>query len=169
MRYSQFLTETTVGHHTISYNSLTPKPVEGDQDALKPKKIKITPARVAELLGPYTYVRLMDQIQAVVPLAIYLMLFQVLVLRQPIEAVVTLCLGLVAVIIGLAVFMEGLSTGLMPFGTIIGDNLPKKAAMSVVLIIIGILGVGVTFAEPAIGALQAFGAAVDVKKSSLFI
>ena len=67
-----------------------------------------------------------------------------------------LCLGLVAVIIGLAVFMEGLSNGLMPFGTIIGDNLPKKASMAVVLIIIGILGVGVTFAEPAVGALQAF-------------
>ena len=31
--------------------------------------------------------------------------------------------------------------------------------------IIGILGVGVTFAEPAIGALQAFGASVDVNKA----
>jgi len=72
---------------------------------------------------------------------------------------------LVAVVIGLAVFMEGLSTGLMPFGNIIGDNLPKKASMSVVLLIIGILGVGVTFAEPAIGALQAFGASVDVNKA----
>ena len=72
---------------------------------------------------------------------------------------------MVAVVIGLAVFMEGLSTGLMPFGNIIGDNLPKKASMSVVLLIIGILGVGVTFAEPAIGALQAFGASVDVNKA----
>jgi len=61
--------------------------------------------------------------------------------------------------------MEGLSTGLMPFGNIIGDNLPKKASMFVVLLIIGILGVGVTFAEPAIGALQAFGASVDVNKA----
>ena len=86
-------------------------------------------------------------------------------LQQPIEAALTLCLGLVAVIVGLAVFMEGLNTGLMPFGTIIGDNLPKKATMGVVLLIIGILGVGVTFAEPAIGAFQAFGASVDVTKA----
>ena len=99
----------------------------------------------------------MEQVKAVVPLAAYLMIFQILVLRHPIEAALILCLGLIAVIIGLAVFMEGLSTGLMPFGTIIGDNLPKKASMPVVLCIIGILGVGVTFAEPAIGALQAFG------------
>ena len=53
----------------------------------------------------------------------------------------------------------------MPFGNIIGDNLPKKASMTVVLIIIGILGVGVTFAEPAIGALQAFGSSIDVTRA----
>ena len=165
MRYSQFLTQTALKHQTVSYNLLTPKPVEGDPTALIPKKIKVTPMRVAELLGPYTYVRLMDQIQAVVPLAAYLMLFQVLVLRQPIDSAISLCVGLTAVMVGLAIFMEGLNVGLMPFGTIIGDNLPKKASMTVVLIIIGILGVGVTFAEPAIGALQAFGASVDVVKA----
>ena len=118
-----------------------------------------------EILGPYCGIRILDQLKAVVPLAAYLMLFQILVLRHPIDSAITLCLGLVAVIVGLAVFMEGLSTGLMPFGNIIGDNLPKKAPMGVVLLIIGILGVGVTFAEPAIGALQAFGASVDVTRA----
>jgi hypothetical protein len=49
----------------------------------------------------------------------------------------------------------------MPFGTVIGDTLPKKAAMPVVLIIIGMLGVGVTYAEPAIGALKAFGTSIN--------
>ena len=76
-----------------------------------------------------------------------------------------LVVGLAAVIIGLALFMEGLNVGLMPFGTLIGDKLPKKASMPVMLVIIAILGVGVTFAEPAIGALQAFGASVDVEKA----
>ena len=37
--------------------------------------------------------------------------------------------------------------------------------MPVVLVIIGMLGVGVTFAEPAIGALQAFGSSVDVTRA----
>ena len=165
MRYSQYLAQTNVRHKTVSYNLLTPKPVEGDPDALKPKKIEMTLKSAGNLLGPYSYVRIMDQIKAVVPLAVYLILFQVLVLRQPIDQAVSLCIGLAAVMVGLAVFMEGLSTGLMPFGKIIGDNLPKKASMTVVYIIIGILGVGVTFAEPAIGALQAFGASVDVRKA----
>ena len=149
-------------HRTINYNLLTALAKPSASGSLAPPKIDLSFKQAFDLLAPYCSSRIMEQVKAVVPLAAYLMIFQILVLRHPIESAVVLCLGLVAVIIGLAVFMEGLSNGLMPFGTIIGDNLPKKASMAVVLIIIGILGVGVTFAEPAIGALQAFGSSVDV-------
>jgi uncharacterized membrane protein (DUF485 family) len=159
MKYSDFVHESEIKHNTISYNLLTPSPAEGK--SLKAEKIQIGFAKAVSLLAPYTYVRILDQVKAVFPLAIYLFLFQLLILRQPISSAGTICLGLMAVIVGLAIFMEGLKTGLMPFGTIIGDNLPKRASMPVVLIIIAILGVGVTFAEPAIGALQAFGSSVN--------
>ncbi len=159
MKYSDFVHESEIKHNTISYNLLTPTPSKGK--SLKPEKIQIGFGRALTLLAPYTYVRILEQVKAVFPLAIYLFLFQLLILRQPISSATTICLGLMAVIIGLAIFMEGLKTGLMPFGTIIGDNLPKKASMPVVLIIIAILGVGVTFAEPAIGALQAFGSSIN--------
>jgi hypothetical protein len=162
VRYSQYLNAAAVRHRSISYNSLAPS-VDGKSQ--KPSRIKMNFNQVMVLLAPYCGLRVFDQLKAVAPLAAYLMLFQLLVLRHPIDSAVTLCFGLIAVVVGLAVFMEGLSTGLMPFGTIIGDNLPKKASMVVVLIVIGILGVGVTFAEPAIGALQAFGSSVDVMKA----
>lgn len=161
MRYSDYLNKVNVRHRTVNYNLLTSKSKSGT-GSLAPPKINLSAKQAFDLLAPYCSSRIMEQVKAVVPLAAYLMIFQILVLRHPIEAALVLCLGLIAVIIGLAVFMEGLSTGLMPFGTIIGDNLPKKASMPVVLTIIGILGVGVTFAEPAIGALQAFGSSVDV-------
>ncbi len=161
MKYSDFLHESEVKHNTISYNLLTPKPVKGK--SLKPEKIKVDASKAISLLAPYTYVRVLEQVKAVVPLAAYLFLFQLLILRQPIASASTITLGLVAVIIGLAIFMEGLKVGLMPFGNIIGDTLPKKASMFVVLIIIAILGVGVTYAEPAIGALKAFGASINPK------
>ncbi len=161
MKFSDYIHESEIKHRTISYNLLTPKPVKGDSDALKPKKIKIGLFKAFTLLAPYTSVRVMEQTRAVLPLAAYLFLFQLLILRQPISSAMTICLGLIAVIIGLAVFMEGLKVGLMPFGTIIGDNLPKKASMPIVLTIIGLLGIGVTFAEPAIGALQAFGSSIN--------
>ena len=164
LTYAKYLDAVTIRHRSVSYNQLAPAGDPSFVD-LKPKKLDLSFSQSVEILGPYCGIRIMDQLKAVVPLAAYLMLFQVLILRHPIDSAITLCLGLVAVIVGLAVFMEGLSTGLMPFGNIIGDNLPKKASMGVVLLIIGILGVGVTFAEPAIGALQAFGASVDVARA----
>ncbi|MDC1382598.1 DUF1538 domain-containing protein [Candidatus Puniceispirillum sp.] len=162
VRYSQYLNAAAVKHRSLSYNVLAPKPTG---QGARPDRINLSFSQVLELLAPYCGVRVFDQLKAVAPLAAYLMLFQLLVLRHPIDSALTLCVGLIAVVVGLAVFMEGLTTGLMPFGNIIGDNLPKKASMFVVLLIIGILGVGVTFAEPAIGALQAFGASVDVNKA----
>ena len=165
MRFGEFVAKHKIRHTAISYNLLTPKPDPSGEKDLRPSSIEITPSLAAALLGPYVGARIMEQVKAVVPLAVYLMMFQMLVLNYPIQGAFSLFLGLVAVIIGLAVFMEGLNVGLMPFGTIIGNNLPKKASMFVVLIIIGILGVGVTFAEPAIGALQAFGSSVDVTKA----
>ena len=164
LTYAKYMDAVAVRHRSISYNRLAPTGDPSKMD-LKPKKLDLSFSQSVEILGPYCGIRILDQLKAVVPLAAYLMLFQILILRHPIDSAITLCLGLVAVIVGLAVFMEGLSTGLMPFGNIIGDNLPKKASMSVVLLIIGILGVGVTFAEPAIGALQAFGASVDVTRA----
>ena len=161
MKFSDYIHESEVQHNSISYNLLTPKPIKGKLDSLKPQKIKVGPIKALNLIFPYTWVRILEQIKAVFPLAAYLFLFQLLILRQPIGEASTICLGLIAVIVGLAIFMEGLKVGLMPFGTIIGDNLPKKASMPTVLIIIAILGVGVTFAEPAIGALQAFGASIN--------
>ncbi len=164
MRYAEYLNSFAIKHRSISYNRITPARDPNDTSAALPR-VEVTFAQAMDLLAPYCGSRILEQLKAVVPLAAYLTLFQLLVLRHPVEAAMTLAFGLVAVVIGLAVFMEGLSTGLMPFGNIIGDNLPKKASMPVVLLIIGILGVGVTFAEPAIGALQAFGASVDVTKA----
>ena len=159
MKYSDFVHESEIKHNTISYDLLTPKPLKSGE--VKQDKIKIDFLKAFSLLAPYTYIRVLEQVKAVVPLAAYLFLFQMVILRQPIAEASTISLGLVAVIIGLAIFMEGLKTGLMPFGNIIGDTLPKKASLFVVLIIIAILGVGVTYAEPAIGALKAFGASVN--------
>ena len=165
LRYSSVLRSNAVRHREISYNQLTPKPVRGKKDSLKPQRLRLGFEKTMALLMPYSGVRVLEQMKAVIPLALYLLLFQLIILRQPVEAAMLLVGGLTAVIVGLALFMEGLNVGLMPFGTLIGDKLPRKASMPVMLAIIAILGVGVTFAEPAIGALQAFGASVDVTRA----
>ena len=165
LRYSSVLRSNAVRHREISYNELTPKPVRGKKDSLKPKRLRLGFEQTMALLMPYSGVRVLEQMKAVIPLALYLVLFQLIILRQPVEAALLLVGGLSAVIVGLALFMVGLNVGLMPFGTLIGDKLPRKASMPVMLLVIAVLGVGVTFAEPAIGALQAFGASVDVTRA----
>jgi hypothetical protein len=117
------------------------------------------------LLEPYISSRLKDQLTAVVPLAAYLALFLILVLRQLVEDALMITGGLVAVVVGLMFFMEGLRIGLMPFGEQIGHSLPRRSPLPLVLIITLLLGIGVTFAEPAIGALQSAGANIVVERA----
>ena len=51
------------------------------------------------------------------------------------------------------------------FWETIGSKLPLKLPLLGVLFIAFLLGIGVTFAEPAIGALQAVGSIVDPKQA----
>ena len=168
IRYGDFTRELSHEQLSVSYGDLTPH-AEYDADGklipYKPADLKLTPTNVMRLLTPYVSVRLMDQIRAVVPLALYLILFQLLILRQMVDDSALITAGLFAVIIGLMLFMEGLKLGLMPFGEEIGNKLPKKVTLPVVLSVTFLLGIGVTFAEPAIGALQAVGAIVDVNRA----
>jgi hypothetical protein len=94
-------------------------------------------------------------------------LFQLLILRQYVVESWIITAGLLSVILGLMLFMEGLKVGLMPFGETIGHILPTKSPLYVVLAIAFLLGIGVTFAEPAIGALQQAGAIVEVSNAPL--
>jgi len=149
-----------------SLNDLYPKSTTDADGNFVPAAIEPMQFDTAEklsLLKPYVSVRFRDQFKAVVPLAVYLALFLIVVLRQSIDEALLITAGLFAVIVGLMFFMEGLRIGLMPFGTIIGHSLPQHSPLPLVLLITFLLGIGVTFAEPAIGALQAAGANISVQ------
>jgi hypothetical protein len=168
IRFGDFVREVSLRQNFISYNALTPS-LELDEDGneipYQPTRLHLSGIDMYRLLGPYVGFRLISQVRAVVPLAAYLFLFQILILRQGVLDHWVITAGLIAVILGLMIFMEGLKLGLMPFGGIIGHSLPKKSGLVVVLLITFLLGIGVTFAEPAIGALQAVGAIVDVAQA----
>ena len=93
MRYSDYLNQVNVRHRTVNYNLLTSKNKSGDKGSLAPSKIELSAKQAFDLLAPYCSSRIMEQVKAVVPLAAYLMIFQILVLRHPIEAALILCLG----------------------------------------------------------------------------
>jgi hypothetical protein len=168
MRFGDFQRQLTAGRNEVSLNDLLILPerdAEGRLVPRVPERIKLTAGEAIRLLQPYVSVRFMEQVKAVVPLGLYLALFQILFLRQMVEDSWIITAGLFAVIAGLMFFMEGLKLGLMPFGTIIGSNLPKKSPLPLVLFITLLLGIGVTFAEPAIGALKAAGQNVSVERA----
>ncbi len=166
--FGSFTRELNVNLDTISYNELT-APIERDaegNEVIKPlEPLSLSSRDVYRLLRPYLSIRFFEQVRAVLPLAVYLALFQLFILRESIADAATITAGLVAVIIGLMIFMEGLKVGLMPFGESLGTSLPAKAGLAVVLTVVFLLGIGVTFAEPAIGALQTAGSLVDVTRA----
>jgi len=166
IRFGKYLKEAATHYESVSYNDLIPEvqfDADGNEIPARVVDIKVRSIDVYRLLQPYVTNRVMEQVKAVVPLAVYLMLFQMIILRQSVNDSSIIVAGLLAVIVGLMFFMEGLKVGLMPFGSSLGTSLPAKSSLPVVLIIAFLLGIGVTFAEPAIGALKAAGQVVKVE------
>ncbi len=166
--FSDYLSAHRALKNEVSGNLFTKLPefdADGKPIPMEQEPVRFSATEVLLLIQPYVSTRFMDQVRAVVPLALYLALFQILVLSQVVEDSMLITGGLFAVIVGLMIFMEGLARGLMPFGGIIGSTLPRKSPLPLVLFITLLLGIGVTFAEPAIGALQAAGQNISVERA----
>jgi len=160
IRFGDYTREVQAEYVQISYNDLTK-----GSETKQAKTIRLRSVDIYRLIKPYISVRFMEQVSGLLPLALYLVFFQVFILRQTVSDSSIIAIGLLAVILGLMFFMEGIKQGLMPFGEIIGNTLPKKVSLNMVLLIAFLLGIGVTFAEPAIGALKAAGSLVEVEKA----
>jgi hypothetical protein len=109
--------------------------------------------------------RLADQSRAVLPLALFLALFAWIFLRSMIEGGESVALGVIAIICGLMLFIEGVQHGLMPFSENIGYRLPGRSPMPLILLLACVIGVAATFAEPAIAALKALGGITDAARA----
>jgi hypothetical protein len=162
LRYGQFLGAIRRHHRQISYNDV----VAFEREAA-PAQSRLRAIDLHRLLTPYVSVRFFEQTRAVVPLALLLVAFQALALRSFPGDAEQIALGIAAVILGLMLFMEGVKHGLMPFAENIGYLLPGRVGVLTILAFGGILGVAATFAEPAIGALQAAGEGVSAQRAAL--
>ena len=124
-------------------------------------RVSVSFGQALKMLGPYAQGKIVEQIKTVFLIVAYLVLFQLVVLNIPISDALVVALGIGVVVLGLAFFMEGLFFGLMPLGEICGIRLPQKTVLPVILIFAFILGLGATFAEPAIGVLKSAGSSVQ--------
>jgi len=129
--------------------------------------IKIPHRQAFNLIKRWGLAKIQEQFPSVVFISLYLIIFQVFILGMPVSNALTLVAGIALVILGLAFFLEGLSLGLMPLGERLGQKMPAKAPLGVLLIFAAILGVGATLAEPAIASLKIAGSSVQWQNSPL--
>ena len=146
---------------------MTKKPVNTKEQDYGTGRLKLGFSKTMDILLPYIGRKIIEQVKIVWFIIAYLVLFQIFVLKLPIVFSLMIAVGVLFVILGLTFFMEGLDVGLMPFGEIIGSVLPKKSKLPVILIFAVLLGIGATFAEPAIAVLKAAGSGVEAEKAPL--
>ena len=96
---------------------------------------------------------LRDSVRDLAPIILVIAAFQVLVLRQPIPDFLDLVVGCACVVVGLALFVQGLEAGLFPIGSMLADGLARKGSLPWLLAFAFGLGFGTTVAEPALIAV----------------
>jgi hypothetical protein len=155
IRYGDYLGHVRARQIAISYNQVTAF------DARHRRRPRLRPRDLYRLLAPYASVRFLEQFRAVLPVTLFLALFQVLALKSDVDGAEGIVFGIGLVMVGLMLFMEGLKHGLMPFSENIGHLMPQRFSLAAVLGVAFVLGAAATFAEPAIGALKTLGSLTD--------
>ena len=84
------------------------------------------------------------------PIVVVVSFFQIVVLREPFPNLPEIIVGLLFVVIGLMLFIEGLEIGLFPIGENLSYALTKKGSLSWLLLFSFLLGFSTTIAEPAL-------------------
>ena len=111
VRFGEYLQSVTVDSSSVAYGKLLPKPqfdAQGREIPQKITKLTMSGSDIVNLLQPYLSTRFMEQVRAVVPLAVFLALFQWLILQRTVADATLIGTGLLAVMLRLMIFMEGL-------------------------------------------------------------
>ena len=106
-------------------------------------------------------------IRDLLPIIAVVAFFQIVVLQQPFPNLERIIIGLVFVVIGLSLFVQGLQIGLFPLGESMAHAFAKKGSLLALLAFAFCLGFGTTVAEPALIAVT--GKAAEVAGTANFI
>ena len=104
--------------------------------------------------------RVADALRDLAPIILVIAFFQIVVLQQPFPNLGSILVGLVCVIAGLTLFIQGLESGLFPLGEAIAQAFARKGSATALLGFAFCLGFGTTVAEPALIAVAAEAAEV---------
>jgi len=103
---------------------------------------------------------LIESLRDLVPIILVIAFFQIIVLQQPFPNPGQIFFGLMAVVLGLALFVQGLNLSLFPVGEGLAEAFAKKGSVIWLVVFAFALGFGTTVAEPALIAVSAEAAKV---------
>ncbi len=87
------------------------------------------------------------------PIILVVALFQIFVIKKVPDDLASICIGLVIVAIGLALFIRGLEMGIFPVGENLANDFAKKGSVFWLLLFSFLIGFSTTIAEPALIAI----------------
>ena len=97
--------------------------------------------------------RILGAFRDLAPIIAVIAFFQIVVLQQPFPDLGNVIIGLICVVVGLTLFIQGLESGLFPLGDAIAQGLARRGSVLVLLAFAFCLGFGTTVAEPALIAV----------------
>ncbi len=98
--------------------------------------------------------------QDLAPIVLVIAFFQIVVIQQPFPNLWNVVAGLACVVVGLALFIQGLESGLFPIGEALAQGFARKGSVIALLAFAFCLGFGTTVAEPALIAVAGEAASV---------
>ena len=114
----------------------------------------------SDYLLPTILRRLAGSVQDLAPIILVIAFFQIVVIQQPFPNLWNVVTGLACVVVGLALFIQGLESGLFPIGEALAQGFARKGSVFALLAFAFCLGFGTTVAEPALIAVAGEAASV---------
>ena len=111
--------------------------------------------------------RASDALRDLAPIIAVIAFFQIVVLQQPFPNLAGVVVGLMCVVAGLVLFIQGLESGLFPLGEAIAQAFARKGSTTAILTFAFCLGFGTTVAEPALIAIAAKAAEVAAEAGAI--
>lgn len=109
----------------------------------------------------------LNSLRDLTPIVLVIMVFQLFVIRQPVDGVTSLLFGGLLVVAGLSFFIFGLRIALFPVGEEIAHALARKGSATWLFVFSFLLGFGTTIAEPALLAVAREAAQVAVDAGAI--
>lgn len=105
--------------------------------------------------GAFSMIRLVGgTARDLAPIVVIVAFFQLVVIQQPFADLTKIAFGLLFVMIGLTVFIQGLEMALFPVGEALAGAFARKGSIFWLLVFSFGLGFGTTIAEPALIAVS---------------